>query len=39
MSYIVNLMLSVMDFIYVWLETRGVTVIGLTILVRLIVLP
>ena len=39
MSYIVNLMLSVMDFIYGVVGNWGVTVIGLTILVRLIVLP
>ncbi|HHX10422.1 MAG TPA: membrane protein insertase YidC [Firmicutes bacterium] len=39
MSYIVNLMLGVMDFIYGLVGNWGVTIMGLTILVRLIVLP
>lgn len=39
MSHIVNLMLAVMDFIYGVVGNWGVTIMGLTILVRLVVLP
>lgn len=39
MSYIVNVMLKVMDSIYGIAGNWGVTIMGLTILVRLIVLP
>ncbi len=39
MSYIVDVMLSIMDFIYGLTGNWGLTVIGLTILVRLIILP
>ncbi|HHY12287.1 MAG TPA: YidC/Oxa1 family membrane protein insertase [Firmicutes bacterium] len=39
MSYIVNIMLTVMDYIYGLAGNWGLTVIALTILVRLIILP
>lgn len=39
MSYIVNVMLTVMDYIHGLTGNWGVTIIGLTVLVRLIILP
>lgn len=39
MSYIINIMVQILDFIYGITGSWGITIVGLTVLIRLILLP
>jgi len=39
LSYIINIMVQILDFIYGITGSWGITIVGLTVLIRLILLP